>query len=103
MLVYIAAPYTNGDIGQNIKRVIDCADELCELGHTPFIPHLTHLWHLISPKSRDFWCAYDLIWLDLCDALLRLPGESPGADREVEMAKMWCIPVYYSIAELSRK
>jgi hypothetical protein len=29
-----------------------------------------------------------------CDALLRLPGESPGADREVKRARELWIPVY---------
>ena len=101
MKVYIAAPYTMGDVGQNIKRVIDCADALCRRGHTPFVPHLTHLWHLISPKPPSFWYAYDLLWLDLCDALLQLPGESLGADKEVEYAKEHFIPVYYSVEELN--
>ena len=35
MIIYISAPYANGDIEDNIKKVIDCADELCELGHVP--------------------------------------------------------------------
>ena len=100
MVIYIAAPYTNGDVGQNIKRVIDCADDLSKLGHTPFIPHLAHFWNIISPKPVEFWCEYDLVWLDLCDALLRLPGESVGADNEVWAAKAKCIPVYYSIKGL---
>ena len=55
MKVYIAAPYTKGDVGANVKRVIDCADELCKLGYIPFVPHLTHFWHIISPKPVDFW------------------------------------------------
>ena len=100
MIIYISAPYANGDIEDNIKKVIDCADELCELGHVPFIPHLTHLWHLLSPKPADFWLAYDLVFLDFCDALLRLPGESVGADAEVEFATYKFLPVYYSIEEL---
>ena len=101
MKVYIAAPYTKGDIGQNVKNVIDCADQLCQLGYTPYIPHLTHFWHIVSPKPVSFWYQYDLIWLDFCDALLRLPGESSGADKEVEYAKEHCIPVYYSVEELN--
>lgn len=100
MKVYIAAPYTKGDKGQNIKAVIACADRLCELGHIPFLPHLAHYWHIISPKPVSFWCKYDLAWLDYCDALLRLPGESVGADNEVKVARELFIPVYYSIEEL---
>lgn len=103
MIVYIAAPYTGGDVGQNIKLVIDCADELCRMGYTPYIPHLQHLWHLISPKPASFWCEYDARWLDLCDALLRLPGGSVGADNEVACAREKCIPVYFSVEELTGK
>ena len=103
MIIYLASPYTNGDIAQNIKKVIGYADRLFEMGHTPFIPHLAFLWHLISPKPVSFWYAYDLIWLSFCDALLRLPGESIGADKEVQFAKDNCIPVYYSVGELDEQ
>jgi hypothetical protein len=40
-------------------------------------------------------------WVLRCDALLRLPGESQGADAEVELAKKHGIPVFYSIEELT--
>ncbi|GAG05287.1 unnamed protein product, partial [marine sediment metagenome] len=33
-------------------------------------------------------------WLEVCDCVLRLPGESAGADLEVERAKELGIPVY---------
>ena len=101
MIIYISAPCANGDIEDNIKKVIDCADELCELGHVPFIPHLAHLWHLLSPKPASSWLWYDLVWLNYCDALLRLPGKSQVADKEVKFAEEHCIPVYYSIREFA--
>ena len=41
----------------------------------------------------------DLEWVSCSDAVLRLPGESAGADREVQHAKSLNIPVYYSIEE----
>ncbi len=99
--VYIAAPYTKGNVGQNIKEVMDCADALIQLGYTPFIPHLTHFWHIVSPKPIEFWYNYDLEWLDICDALFRLPGESAGADSEVKYAEEHFIPVYYRLDEIS--
>ena len=34
----------------------------------------------------ETWMEYDLAWLGACEALLRLPGHSPGADREVRYA-----------------
>ena len=100
MKIYIAAPYTKGDVVLNIRRVIQAADALVAMGHTPLIPHLTHFWHLISPKSHEFWLSYDLELLDFCDALLRLDGESAGADKEVEYAEQHCIMVFHSVEEL---
>jgi len=100
MKVYIAAPYTKGDVALNVRAVIDAAEELVKLGHNPFIPHLTHFWHMIYPHPVDFWYEQDLVWLKCCDAMLRLPGESVGADREVEYARQEGIPVYYNLADI---
>jgi hypothetical protein len=36
----------------------------------------------------------------MCDAILRLPGESAGADEEVKLAKELGKPVFYSIVDL---
>jgi hypothetical protein len=36
MKVYIASPYTKGDIAVNVKRQIDCTDELLTLGFVPY-------------------------------------------------------------------
>ena len=38
----------------------------------------------------------------MCDAVLRLPGESKGADNEVRVAKANKIPVFYSIDALTQ-
>ena len=38
----------------------------------------------------------DLAWIERCDALLRMPGESSGADREVEHARAHSVPVFHS-------
>jgi hypothetical protein len=40
--------------------------------------------------------------LQHCDAVLRLPGESTGADNDVRIAHERGIPVYHSIDELPR-
>ena len=39
-------------------------------------------------------------WVERSDYLLRLKGESAGADKEVALAKELGIPVYYSIKSL---
>jgi len=98
--VYIAGPYSKGDVVQNVRDAISAADELAELGLTPFIPHLAHFWHFLYLHEVDFWYAYDLEWLTVCDVLLRLPGESSGADKEVAFAKQWGITIYSSVAEI---
>lgn len=100
MRVYVAGPYSKGDTILNVRKAIEAAERLAAAGHTPYIPHLTMLWHLLRPHGDLFWRGYDLEWLRCCDAVLRLPGESVGADGEVHMAKVCGIPVYESVAEL---
>ena len=99
-LIYIAAPYTLPDPVQNTHRAIMVADELIFDGFIPYIPHLTLLWHLVSSHNIQFWYDYDCHMLRRCDAVLRVDGASVGADREVELAKEWGIPVYYSRKDL---
>lgn len=98
--VYVAGPYTNGDPVINTQKAIGMGEKLLALGYVPFIPHLSHLWHLISPHDYQYWMDLDSYWLFRCDALLRLPGSSQGADLEVLAAKERGIPVYYSLDEL---
>jgi len=100
MKIYIAGPYTKGDTIVNIREAIIAADLMMMFGHIPFVPHLTGFWHLLSPKSYDKWMKYDAEWLKSCDALLRLEGESKGADEEVEIAKSLGIQVYFSAWEV---
>ena len=100
LLIYIAAPLTIGDPSQNIRRACFVGDAILELGHIPFIPHLSHFWDLISPKSYETYMDIDFEMLARCDGLLRIEGHSLGADREVAEAKRLGIPVYYSIEEL---
>lgn len=100
MIVYIAGPYTKGDVAQNVRNAILAADHLIGEGHVPYIPHLTHFWHLLSPKPYEFWIDYDLLWLEKCDCILRLQGESAGADMEVVEATRLGKPVYHSIRDI---
>lgn len=38
--------------------------------------------------------------LEHCDAVLRLPGESKGADQDVAIAQRRGLPVYYRAEEI---
>jgi len=102
MKIYIAGPYTKGDVAVNVKEAIHAGDYVARLGHTVFIPHLTHFWHMLIPHEYDFWMAQDEAWLLECDAVLRLKGESKGADQEVKIAEAHDKPIYYSVFEVPR-
>lgn len=103
MRIYIAGPYTKGDIAMNVRKACSFASAVAGLGHTPFVPHLTHLWHLMFPHPYEFWLEQDIEWLKVCDAILRLDGESSGADKEVQLAQELGMPVYYSLAEIPKR
>ena len=98
--IYVAGPYTQGDVETNIRNAFTEADKLVEKGFLPFVPHASHLWHMISPKPYEFWLDLDLEYLKCCDGLLCLPGYSPGADLEVDLAERSGIPVFHDIEEI---
>lgn len=98
--VYIASPYTIGDVAVNVKAQIDAADQLMNLGFAPFWPLCSHFQHMAHPRPYQDWIEIDLLWVEACDCLLRLPGESKGADGEVAHAIKIGKPVFYSIEEM---
>lgn len=97
--VYVSGPYTSDPEG-NTTRAIAAGQTLLNMGYAPFVPHLTHFWHLQHENHYEVWLDLDLAYVATCRALLRMPGHSPGADREVEAAETLGIPVYHSISEL---
>lgn len=98
--IYIAGPYTKGDVALNVKDAIHAGDYVARKGWFPFIPHLSHFWHMLAPHEYEFWIKQDLEWLKVCHAILRISGESSGADQEVKIAKEMGIPVYYSVFDV---
>jgi hypothetical protein len=85
--IYVAGPYTQGAMVENVRNAIAAGDILAMAGYIPFIPHLSHFWDLLLSHDYRFWMEQDLAWLVKCDAILRLPGYSPGADEEVKFAR----------------
>lgn len=98
--VYIASPYTLGNTGDNVRKQHEAFDTLLSLGFIPFAPLLFHYQHICFPRSEAEWLRLDFEWLAVCDCILRLEGESKGADMEVDRAKKLGIPVYYDMEEL---
>lgn len=100
-LVYLAAPYSIPDPVENTHRAIRFASKIVDDGRVvPVVPHLTLFWHLVDPRPLAVWYALDLALLARCDALLRIPGPSIGADREVDFARARGLPVFDDVAAL---
>jgi hypothetical protein len=98
--IYIASAYTKGDVAVNVKRQIMVADELIVFGYAPFVPLLSHFQHMFYSHDYATWATLMLEWVKVCDAVLRLPGESVGADAEVALAHSLDIPVFSSLGHL---
>jgi hypothetical protein len=102
LFVYIASPYTKGDQQQNVDNAIDASERISAMGHIPYNPLLTHYWELRHHHPYRFWMDIDLAWLAKCDCILRLPGESHGADEEVEYAEKHAIVVLHDVTQLPK-
>ncbi len=98
--VYVAGPYTLGDTVLNIRNAIKAGNKLLAWGFAPFVPHTNALWHLLDPQPDTTWLSLDNEFLPICDVLLRLPGESKGADAEAALARSLSMLVYTDVAVL---
>jgi nucleoside 2-deoxyribosyltransferase len=97
--VYLAGPISSDPMGGTRAAVLAAA-ELDDRGFACFVPHRSVLDQMIKPREYESWMRVDFAWLARCDALLRLPGESSGADREMVEAERLGIPVFQSRAAL---
>lgn len=114
LLILIAGPYasgTNGDAAlmqQNLERLEQAAWPIFAAGHVPMIGEWVALPVLRSAGASgpDDPLAADAMYptaerlLEHCDAVLRLPGESRGADQDVAIARERGLPVYFSLDEI---
>ncbi len=105
MLVYIAGPLTTGDTFINVRAAALAASRLMQAGHAVIVPHLFGQIEMVDPVGGDAWS----VWMARClthlkhaDCVLRLPGDSRGADDEVHFARHHGIPVYFDEQELAR-
>jgi len=98
--VFVSGPYTQGNVKENIKKSIVVADKLIEAGFLPLVPHLWYYIEKHNKRDYDTWFNLASALLDRADCLLRMPGESPRADREVEKAVELGMPIFNSIEDL---
>jgi hypothetical protein len=118
--VFIAAPYS-GDgkldgpavleargtpaaeaLNARVAESIRVSEELISAGFCPINPLFFHFQNLCFPRGRSTWLRLSLELVRRSDAVLRLPGPSAGADKEIEYAHQAGIPVVYSLDELRR-
>lgn len=99
--VYIASPYTKGDQAANVKLQMDVANQLINIGYAPYAPLMGHFMQMVHPQQYERWMKLDFEWIRTCDCLLRLDGESEGADREVKEAQGIGKRIFYSVRALN--
>ena len=114
LLVLIAGPYlsgTDGDparIAANRARLEAAALPIYQRGHLPLLGEWLALPIIHAAGGREHGDAVFHAYqypvaarlLARCDAVLRLPGASRGADRDVARAQALGLPVYHHIEEL---
>lgn len=112
--VYVAGPLRIGNLAANIQKATDVAYRLAKLGYAPFVPHLSCYFDgcdqfyrhpdessiaaaIPQAENRlnaDEWIRIDLAWVEAADVLVRIRGESVGADAEVAEAERLHLPVF---------
>ena len=114
MLILIAGPYrsgTNDDpklMQQNLNNLESVALRLFRKGHIPLIGEwvaLSLIRLAVSLKPGDeaweeiqYPVAHRL--LEKCDAVLRVPGASKGADEDVRVARERGLKIYYRLEDI---
>jgi hypothetical protein len=100
--IYIASPYAIGDQEENVNKSLEIAEAIVRMNAIPVVPLLTHWWDKKYPHPHSYWIQYTLQLVELCDGMLRVAGESKGADGEVARALELGMPVVYSLEELDQ-
>lgn len=112
--ILIAGPYRSGTgddpvaMAQNLARLEAASWPIFERGHVPVIGEWFALpiWRTAGGRAVGDHL-YETIFhpvagrlIERCDAILRLPGASKGADEDVRKARARGLPIYLSIDEV---
>ena len=114
MMILIAGPYRSGTgddpdkMAANLAALEAVAWPIFQRGHVPMIGEWVALPVLRGAGGGPVGDAlYDAVMhpvahrlLQRCDAVLRLPGASAGADNDVRIARARGIPVYADLSEI---
>lgn len=115
VLVYVAGPISRGCIVANVRQAHEAGMALLKAGIPCIVPHGSCFWgSVVQPalpltppwfvpevlpagSTHIDWYGMDLVIVSRCDAVLRLPGESVGADLEVRKAEELGLPVFETV------
>lgn len=114
LLVLIAGPYMSGTEGDAARIAANRAElerhalPIYERGHLPLIGEWMALPIIHSAGGKEHGDAVFQAYqypvaqrlIERCDAVLRLPGASRGADMDVARARELGLPVVYDVNEL---
>lgn len=109
-MVFVAGPLSGISNGkelpqeeqqQHVERACGVGVELLKAGFAPFIPHLS--WYIDPYTKYHEWYAIDLEFVRRSDAVLRISGQSRGADIETELAGTLGVPVFHSVEEIIKE
>ena len=114
LIVLIAGPYRSGTdddparLAANLRALEAAALPLWRAGHLPMIGEWVALpiiaqaggAHVADAVHQEFLYPVARRLLARCDAVLRLPGASKGADEDVRLARERGLPVYYHVGEV---
>jgi hypothetical protein len=114
MMILIVGPYRTGTgddpelMVKNLRRMEAAALPLYRAGHIPVIGEwlaLPMMWEAGSKRPGDG--VYNEMLMPLterllhrCDAILRIPGVSAGADDHVELARSRGLKVFYGLEQV---
>jgi hypothetical protein len=113
-IILIAGPYRSGTdddplrMAQNLARLEQAAWPIFQAGHIPMIGEWVALPVLrsagadgpLDPLAEQVMYPTAQRLLEHCNGVLRLPGDSTGADQDVAIARRRGIPVYHNIQEI---
>jgi hypothetical protein len=114
LLILIAGPYRSGTgddptrMRANLRALEAVALPIYRAGHIPMIGEWVALPLLEVAGARQVG---DSLWKEIlypvahrliavCDAVLRLPGASVGADNDVQLARQRGLPVYARLEDI---
>jgi hypothetical protein len=114
MMILIAGPYRSGTndqpalLAQNLAALEQAAWPIFRAGHVPMIGEWVALpvmrgagsTRVGDPVSEAVLYPTADRLLQHCDAVLRLPGASTGADNDVRIARERGLPVYERVEDI---